>query len=54
VTQYTLRLLTALIDECRAEGSAAREDRKIKPEIPERGLGDIPVRAEIELTMELL
>ena len=32
---------------------AVAETRKIKPEIPERGLDDIPIRDEIELTMEL-
>jgi GNAT superfamily N-acetyltransferase len=32
---------------------AVTESRKIKPEIPERGLDDIPIRDEIELTMEL-
>lgn len=32
---------------------AVTEARKRKPEIPERGLDDIPIRDEIELTMEL-
>jgi ribosomal protein S18 acetylase RimI-like enzyme len=32
---------------------AVIESRRIKPEIPERGLDDIPIRDEIELTMEL-
>jgi hypothetical protein len=32
---------------------AVTEARKIKPEIPATGLGGIPVRDEIELTMEL-
>lgn len=32
---------------------AVTESRKIKPEIPARGLDDIPIRDEIELTMEL-
>jgi ribosomal protein S18 acetylase RimI-like enzyme len=33
--------------------NAVTESRKIKPEIPARGLDDIPIRDEIELNMEL-
>jgi hypothetical protein len=33
---------------------AVAETRRSRPEIPERGLDDIPIRDEIELTMELL
>lgn len=33
--------------------NAITESRKIKPEIPELGLDDIPIRDELELTMEL-
>ncbi len=32
---------------------AVTEARKQKPQIPERGLDDIPIRDELELTMEL-
>jgi ribosomal protein S18 acetylase RimI-like enzyme len=32
---------------------AVTEARRIKPEIPSRGLDDIPIRDEIELTMQL-
>ena len=32
---------------------AVTEARKLKPEIPERGADDIPIRDELELTMEL-
>lgn len=68
MTPYTLRQLTTadrpvvtplLVREWGAVEvvalslGAVTESRKIKPEIPERGLDDIPIRDEIEPTMEL-